>query len=165
MSQLDVENTKEILFPDDETLNRSNSMWFSNRLRNEFIYNQIEKIKKWEPELAQTAAEHKVYNELADFIRKHIKSVGQEQAIKDFQCGLNLLHKDITCLIKEDGIFGINTFMALNEMLQHYPLEVIKQKIKHGAKSNAVIDYNYSLNDETEEILDQINNNLKKENI
>ena len=28
---------------------------------------------------------------LAEFIKEHIKSVGQEQAIKDFQTGLNLL--------------------------------------------------------------------------
>ena len=87
----DTEETKEILFPDEETLNRPESMWFSDKLRNEFAYNDMIKKSKFAPELAEIANEHKIYTELAEFIREHIKSVGQEQAVKDFQCGLNLL--------------------------------------------------------------------------
>ena len=55
------------------------------------MYKQIESNSKFNPELAEIANEHKIYTELAEFIREHIKSVGQEQAIKDFQTGLNLL--------------------------------------------------------------------------
>ena len=91
MPNFDTNETREIIFPDEETLNRPASESFSEQLRNEFMYKQIESNSKFNPELAEIANEHKIYTELAEFIREHIKTVGQEQAIKDFQTGLNLL--------------------------------------------------------------------------
>lgn len=143
MPEFNTENTKEILFPDDDTLNRSASTWFSDRLRNEFTYKQIDNIAKWEPYLAEAANEHKIYSDLAEFIREHVKTVGKEQAIKDFQCGLNFLHKDIANLIKEDGQYGEKTFNAFYEILQYYPLEVLKDAIRKGAKNNLAIEPYY----------------------
>ena len=161
----DTEETKEILFPDEETLNRPESMWFNDKLRNEFAYNDMIKKSKFAPELAEIANEHMIYTELAEFIREHIKSVGQEQAVKDFQCGLNFLHKDITDLLKEDGDYGKKTFAAFYEVLQHYSLEVVKEAILRGAKSNVGIDYEYSIDEESEILIENVEENLNKEEI
>ena len=75
--------------------------------------------------------------DILKFIREHIKTVGQEQAIKDFQCGLNLLtgYKKETVLeeqvlLEEDADFGEKTFAMLQSALEYYPLEVIKKYIQ-----------------------------------
>ena len=91
MTNFDTEETKEILFPDEEVLNQSPKDSFNEKLRNEILYKKAKDMEKIDPELYETANEHKIYTELAEFIREHIKSVGQEQAVKDFQTGLNLL--------------------------------------------------------------------------
>ena len=165
MSNFDTEETKEILFPDEETLNRPASESFSEQLRNEFAYKRLESNAKINPELLEVANEHKIYTELAEFIREHIKSVGQEQAVKDFQCGLNFLHKDIADLLKEDGDYGEKTFAAFYEVLQHYPIEVVKEAILRGAKSNVGIDYEYSIDEEPETLIENVEENLNKEEI
>ncbi len=59
------------------------------------------------------------YKEIAGFIRDHVMTVGKEQAVKDFQCGLNFLHKDL----KEDGDFGKRTFRAFYEVFKHYDID------------------------------------------
>ena len=165
MQNFDVNETREIIFSDEETLNRPVSESFSEQLRNEFAYKQIENSAKFNPELAEIANEHKIYTELAEFIRGHIKSVGQEQAVKDFQTGLNFLHKDIADLLKEDGDYGEKTFAAFYEVLQHYPLEVVKEAILRGAKSNVGIDIEYSIDEEPETLIENVEENLNKEEI
>ena len=82
MPNFDIEETKEILFPDDETLNQPASESFSEQLRDEFMYKRIEGGAKFNPELAEVVNEHKIYTELAEFIKEHILTVGQEQAIE-----------------------------------------------------------------------------------
>ena len=165
MTNFDTEETKEILFPDEEVLNQSPKDSFNEKLRNEILYKKAKDMEKIAPELYETANEHKIYTELAEFIREHIKSVGQEQAIKDFQCGLNFLHKDIADLLKEDGDYGEKTFAAFYEVLQHYPLEVVKEAILRGAKSNVGIDYEYSIDEEPETLIENVEENLNKEEI
>ena len=163
----DTEETKEILFPDEETLNRPASESFSEQLRNEFAYKQIENSAKFNPELAEIANEHKIYTELAEFIREHIKSVGQEQAVKDFQCGLNLLtgYKKETVLeeqirLEEDSDFGEKTYAMLQSALEYYPLEVIKEYIKMGASNNAVWETKDDTEIDTNEYVDEVAENL-----
>ena len=170
MTNFDTEETKEILFPDDETLNRPASESFSEQLRNEFMYKQIENSAKFNPELAETANEHKIYTELAEFIREHIKSVGQEQAVKDFQTGLNLLtgYKKETVLeeqirLEEDADWGNKTFEMLKSVLEYYPLEVIKEYIKMGASNNAVWETKDDSQIDTNEFVDEVAENLTEE--
>lgn len=165
MQNFDVNETREIIFSDEETLNRPASESFSAQLRNEFAYKQIENSAKFTPELLEMANEHKIYTELAEFIKEHILSVGQEQAVKDFQTGLNFLHKDIADLLKEDGDYGEKTFTAFYEVLQHYPLEVVKEAILRGAKSNVGIDIEYSIDEEPETLIENVEENLNKEEI
>ncbi len=162
-----AEETKEILFPDEETLNRPASESFSEQLRNEFAYKQIENSAKINPELLEVANEHKIYTELAEFIREHIKSVGQEQAVKDFQTGLNLLtgYKKETVLeeqirLEEDADFGDKTFAMFQSVLEYYPLEVIKEYIKMGASNNAVWETKDDTEIDTNEFVDEIAENL-----
>jgi len=165
MTNFDTEETKEILFPEDDVLNQSPEESFNEKLRNEILYKKAKDMEKIAPELYETANEHKIYTELAEFIREHIKTVGQEQAVKDFQCGLNFLHKDIADLLKEDGDYGEKTFAAFYEVLQHYPLEVVKEAILRGAKSNVGIDIEYSIDEEPETLIENVEENLNKEEI
>ena len=164
-----TEETKEILFPDEETLNRPKSMWFSDKLRNEFAYNDMIKKSKFAPELAEIANEHKIYTELAEFIREHIKTVGQEQAVKDFQCGLNLLtgYKKETVLeeqirLEEDADFGEKTYAMLQSALEYYPLEVIKKYIKLGAANNGIWETKQDESFDTDEYVEEVNNTLSE---
>lgn len=84
--------------------------------------------------------EEQNYTEIANFIKKHVLSVGKEQAVKDFQCGLNFLHKDLNDALKEDGDFGEKTFKAFYEIFKHYDISTIKNAIRKGALSNTLID-------------------------
>ena len=165
MEELDVQTTKEIIFPDEDILNQSPEENFNEKLRNEILYKKAKDMEKIDPELYEAANEHMIFTELAEFIKEHIKTVGQEQAIKDFQTGLNFLHKDISDLIKEDGDYGQKTFAAFYKILQHYPLEVVKEAILRGAKSNVGIDYEYSLDKEPETLIENVEENLNKEEI
>ena len=167
MPEFDTKETREIIFPDEETLNRPASESFSVQLRNEFAYKQIENNAKWNPEPLEMANEHKIYTELAEFIKEHIKSVGQEQAIKDFQTGLNLLtgYKKETVLeeqvrLEEDAYFGEKTFEMLKSVLEYYPLEIIKKYIQMGASNNAVWETKDDSEIDTNEFVDEVNDNL-----
>ena len=169
MPNFDTNETKEILFPDEKTLNRPVSESFSEQLRNEFAYKQIENSAKFNPELAEIANEHKIYTELAEFIREHIKSVGQEQAVKDFQTGLNLLtgYKKETVLeeqirLEEDADFGDKTFAMFQSVLEYYPLEVIKKYIKLGAANNGIWETKQDESFDTDEYVEEVNNTLSE---
>ncbi len=170
MPNFDANETKEILFPDEKTLNRPASESFSEQLRNEFAYKQIESNSKLNPELIEVVNEHKIYTELAEFIREHIKSVGQEQAVKDFQTGLNLLtgYKKETALeeqvrLEEDSDFGEKTYAMFQSVLEYYPLEVIKEYIKMGASNNAVWETKDDSQIDTNEFVDVVAENLTEE--
>ena len=169
MAEFNAENTKEILFPEEGILNRPASEWFSDKLRNEFAYKDAQKMAKWKPELAEAANEHKIYSELAEFIREHIKSVGQEQAVKDFQTGLNLLtgYKKETILeeqirLEEDADFGEKTYAMLQSALEYYPLEVIKKYIKLGAANNGIWETKQDESFDTDEYVEEVDNTLSE---
>ena len=170
MTNFDTEETKEILFPEDEVLNQSPKDSFNEKLRNEILYKKAKDMEKIAPELYETANEHKIYTELAEFIREHIKSVGQEQAVKDFQTGLNLLtgYKKETILeeqirLEEDADFGEKTYAMLQSALEYYPLEVIKEYIKMGASNNAVWETKDDSQIDTNEFVDEVAENLTEE--
>ena len=167
MPNFDTEETKEILFPDEENLNRPISESFSDKLRNEILYKKAKDMEKIDPELYEAANEHMIYTELAKFIREHIKSVGQEQAIKDFQTGLNLLtgYKKESVLeeqvrLEEDADFGEKTFAMLQSVLEYYPLKVIKKYIQMGASNNAVWETKDDTEIDTNEFVAEVNDNL-----
>ena len=170
MTNFDTEETKEILFPDEEVLNQSPKDSFNEKLRNKILYKKAKDMEKIDPELYETANEHKIYTELAEFIREHIKSVGQEQAVKDFQTGLNLLtgYKKETVLeeqirLEEDADWGNKTFEMLKSVLEYYPLEVIKEYIKMGASNNAVWETKDDSQIDTNEFVDEVAENLTEE--
>ena len=107
---------------------------------------------------------------MAEFIREHIKSVGQEQSIKDFQCGLNLLtgYKKESLLeeqirLEEDADFGDKTFDMLQSVLEYYPLEVIKNYIQMKASNNAVWETKDYTGIDTNEYVEKITENLTEE--
>ncbi len=85
--------------------------------------------------------------ELLAFLREHKQNVGAEQAMKDFQLGLNLLYIDknhipeeIRTRLKEDGEFGEKTFAVAAELCKYYPARIIKKYIRRGAINNTVFD-------------------------
>lgn len=160
MEKFDEKTTEHILFPPSEILNQTPSEMFSDKLRREILYKQAYDYCKFSPELGEALNERMIYDDISEFIRSHVKSVGKEQAIKDFQCGLNYLNKDFADLIREDGIYGDKTFAAFYEILQYYPLEVIKEAIRKGAKNNLVIEPGYDGNEVSQE---EVQKNLTQE--
>ena len=165
MQEFDAELTKDIIFPNEKILNKSPEELFSDKIKQEIMYTKIKNLCKVNPELEEPLNQRMIFVYFVEFIREHILAVGKEQAIKDFQCGLNFLHKDIADLLKEDGDYGEKTFAAFYEVLQHYPLEVVKEAIIRGAKSNVGIDYEYSIDEEPETLIENVEENLNKEEI
>ncbi len=90
-NKFDSDTTGSILFPKEKVLNKTSSEIFSDKIRQAALIAQTKGLEKINPQLYELVNERIIYDELAEFIREHIKSVGQEQAVKDFQCGLNLL--------------------------------------------------------------------------
>ena len=105
------------------------------RLQNENIENSEEISPEEEAKIA----------ELADYITKYVQETGKEQAIIDFQTGLNLLNgykkeSPIKSQIRleEDGNFGEKTLAALLGALRYYDLQIIKKYIKLGTINNTI---------------------------
>ena len=100
------ENFKKVsnmIFPEDSILTKTPAQKFDDMLRKQYFSMQQERFKKLNPNLAPQVEQEQKYKEIADFMKEHIISVGKEQAIKDFQSGLNFLHKDLIQQLKEDG--------------------------------------------------------------
>ena len=84
-------------------------------------------------------------SELSDFISQYIKEAGKEQAILDFQVGLNLLNGykksspvEAKIKLEEDSDFGEKTFAALFNVFKNYPVDVVKRFVKLGAINNKI---------------------------
>lgn len=90
--KFDSDTTGSILFPKEKVLNKTSSEIFSDKIRQAALIAQTKGLEKINPQLYELVNERIIYDELAKFIREHIKSVGQEQSVKDFQCGLNFLY-------------------------------------------------------------------------
>ena len=149
MKNLDYKTVSKLLFPEQQELSQNASQKFDDILRSDFYNMQQERFKKLNPNLAPQVEQEQKYKEIADFMKEHIISVGKEQAIKDFQTGINFLHIDIKDFIKEDGDFGENTFKAFYEICKFY-----------GLVSNAVLDTTEDQNINTDFLVNNINKNL-----
>ena len=160
MKNLDYKTVSKLLFPEQQELPQNASQKFDDILRSDFYNMQQERFKKLNPNLAPQVEQEQKYKEIADFMKEHIISVGKEQAIKDFQTGINFLHIDIKDFIKEDGNFGENTFKAFFEICKFYGLDVIKESIRKGAVSNAVLDTTENSEIITDFLVHNINKNL-----
>lgn len=105
-----------------------------------------------------------------DFLQKHIRKVGTEQAVKDFQRGLNILNGynkksliEAKRPIEEDGILGNQTYSCLENVCKYYPPIVLRKYIKRGAVNNAVFDTKNDNRIDTDKKVLNICKNLSKE--
>lgn len=108
--------------------------------------------------------------QVMDFMRKHIQRVGTEQAIKDFQYGLNILNmkrKNSSIeefhQLKEDGDFGTKTYACIANLCKYFPPRIICRSIKKAAITNAIFNTKNNKRIDTEKKLEQINLDLKLE--
>ena len=150
----------KLLFPDEHALSQTPSQRFEEQLRTQLHSMRSERLSILNPGLREQDIENENYKEIADFIKNHVLSVGKEQAVKDFQTGLNFLHKDLLEPLKEDGNFGEKTFKAIYEIFKHYDISLIKNAIRKGALSNTLIDTSSDKNIDTKTLVNQIQNNL-----
>ena len=156
----DFMQVSKLLFPEKSTLNKPPTQQFEEHLRNQLHSMRQKREKLLNPEAVSIEFENENYKEIADFIKQHVFTVGKEQAVKDFQTGLNFLHKDLKEQLKEDGEFGEKTFRAFYDIFKHYGIDIIKNAIRKGAVSNTVISTssNYAVN--TKALVNQIQDNL-----
>ena len=107
-------------------------------------------------------------SELSDFISQYVKEAGKEQAILDFQVGLNLLNgykkssqEKKKIKLEEDSDFGEKTFAALFNVFKNYPVDVVKKFVKLGAINNRIWNTknNKSIDtdSEVEKVTDKLN--------
>ncbi len=108
--------------------------------------------------------------EVLDFLQKHIRKVGTEQAVKDFQRGLNILNKynkkspiEAKRPIEEDGVLGNQTYSCLENVCKYYPPIVLRKYITRGAVNNAVFDTKNDHRIDTDKKVLNICKNLSKE--
>ena len=151
----------KLLFPENLELNKTPTQRFEDQLRNQLYSMRNERLRILNPENPQQITDNENYTEIAEFIKKHVLAVGKEQAVKDFQSGLNFLHKDLIEPLKEDGNFGEKTFRAFYEIFKYYDIEIIKNAIRKGALSNAVISTSSDKTVNTKAMVNQVNKNLR----
>ena len=156
----EYDQVSKLLFPEKSTLNKTPSQQIEDQLRNQLHSMRQERQKLLNPEDISADFENENYKEIADFIKQHVLTVGKEQAVKDFQTGLNFLHKDLKEPLKEDGDFGERTFRAFYDIFKHYDIEIIKNAIRKGALSNTVIGTSTDKNVNTKAMVKQVQNNL-----
>ncbi len=150
----------KLLFPEETALNQTPSQKFENMLRKQLYSMRQERLSAEEQAPTENLTQNENYTIIADFIKQHVLTVGKGQAVKDFQCGLNFLHKDLIQPLKEDGEFGEKTFKAFFDIFKYYDIEIIKNAIRKGALSNTVIGTSSDKNVNTTAMVKQVNNNL-----
>lgn len=155
-----IEQVSRLLFPDGTELNKTASQQFSDDIRRQILNMRNQRLKTIASNYQNEVENNQDYKEIADFIREHVMSVGKEGAVKDFQCGLNFLHKDLKEALKEDGDFGEKTFRAFYEVFKHYDIEIIKNAIRKGALSNTIIGTTSDEKVDTQRLVNKIENNL-----
>lgn len=158
-----VNDISKLLFPDEAKINKTPGQRFNDEIRRQVFEMRKERYQKINPKFGEEMESESKYREIADFIRHHVIQVGKEQAVKDFQAGINFLHIDLKDFIKEDGDFGENTFKAFYEICKFYGLDVIKESIRKGAISNAVLETTTYPYVNTDFLVENINTNLKRQ--
>ena len=150
----------KLLFPEKSSLNMTQSQQFEDQLRNQLHSIRQEREKLLNPTAVSIEIENENYKEIAEFIKQHVLIVGKEQAVKDFQTGLNFLHKNLIEPLKEDGDFGEKTFRAFYDIFKYYDIDIIRNAIRKGALSNTVIGTSSDKNVNTKAMVKQVQNNL-----
>lgn len=155
----DFKTVSKLLFPDKEEFDKTPSRRFEDELRNQ--YHKLQRLKSYGIDYSENEdLVDEKYKSIADYIKDHVKAVGKEQAVRDFQCGLNFLHKGLKEALKEDGDFGEKTFKAFYEIFKHYDIEIIKNAIRKGALSNTVIGTASDKTLNTQTLVNQVQTNL-----
>ncbi|CCY63115.1 unknown [Clostridium sp. CAG:967] len=120
---------------------------------------------------SQISIEVKI-RQVMDFMRKHIQRVGTEQAIKDFQYGLNILNmkrKNSSIeefhQLKEDGDFGNKTYSCIANLCKYFSPRIICRNIKKAAITNAIFNTKNNKRIDTENKLEQINRDMQIEGV
>ncbi|MDD3437720.1 MAG: hypothetical protein PHC64_11265, partial [Candidatus Gastranaerophilales bacterium] len=136
-------------------------------LINNFNNNPVKKVAKIGKTNTDTSTN---VQEVLNFLQKHIRKVGTEQAVKDFQRGLNILNKynkkspiEAKRPIDEDGILGNQTYACLENVCKYYPPIVLRKYIKRGAVNNAVFDTKNDGRIDTDKKVLNICKNLSRE--
>lgn len=155
-----LEQVSKLLFPDEAELNKTPGQKFDDEIRQKIFGMRKQRLEKIQPDNQSQDEISEEYKEIADFIKDHVISVGKEQAVRDFQSGLNFLHKDLKEPLKEDGEFGEKTFRAFYESFKHYDIEIIKNAIRKGALSNTVIGTASDKTLNTQKLVNQVQTNL-----
>ena len=122
----------KLLFPEETALNQTPSQKFENMLRNQLYSMRQERLSAEEQAPAENLAQNENYTIIADFIKQHVLTVGKGQAVKDFQCGLNFLHKDLIQPLKEDGEFGEKLLKLFMTFLNITILKLLKMQLGKG---------------------------------
>ncbi len=146
MQNSNIETVKEKLFSTKPSSEKMNDEIRSSILRMKEAQMRRLRPSEFEGEAEPISDEdYAKISELSDFIAEHIKEVGKEQTILDFQVGLNLLNDyrkeslvDSKVQIKEDSDFAEKSYSALLNALQHYPIEIIKRYVRLGALNNQI---------------------------
>ena len=122
----------KLLFPEETALNQTPSQKFENMLRNQLYSMRQERLSAEEQAPVENLAQNENYTIIADFIKQHVLTVGKGQAVKDFQCGLNFLHKDLIQPLKEDGEFGEKLLKLFMTFLNITILKLLKMQLEKG---------------------------------
>ena len=120
----------KLLFPDEQDLNKTPSQKFDEILRK-----KLKTLRSYEnPKTEQETQIDENIQELANFIQNHVITVGKEQAVLDFQVGLNLLEEVNNSTV--DNLKEIVTIVFEYQKQKKYkPLKVkqeILEQIFHG---------------------------------
>ena len=135
-----LKEVSQLLFPEEQET-KSSSQKFDEILRK-----KLKTLRSFENSNIENETQiDENIQELANFILNHFLTVGKEQAVLDFQVGLNLLNGykkdsfiDAKIELEEDSDFGEKTFSALLDVLKNYPVDVVKKFIKLGAINNEI---------------------------
>lgn len=134
----------------------------------EILYSSIEDLKR----IKYFLYKNKTPNESKEYIKqmllKHAKNVGEIQAVKDLQRGLNILNKNrrnsplkVKNLLEEDGIFEQNTNETLDDICKNYSLNVIKKYFLKGILNNIIFDTKNEKNIDSKKLLDETTIHLR----
>jgi len=135
-----LKEVSQLLFPEEQETKCSSQKF------DEILRKKLKTLRSYEnPNTENETQIDENLQELANFILNHVITVGNEQAVLDFQVGLNLLNGykkdsfiDAKIQLEEDSDFGEKTFLALLDVLKNYPVDVVKKFIKLGAINNQI---------------------------
>lgn len=168
MQESNIDTVKEKLFSTDPPSQKMN-----DEIRNSLNKMREQRLRRLKPshfegqEDTISDEEYQKIAELADFISEHVRESGKEQTILDFQAGLNLLNDykkesiiESKIQLKEDGDFGKKTLAALFDILQNYPVDVVKRFVKLGAINNRIWNTKNNPMVDTDKIVLQVTEKL-----